>query len=256
MNHNAPNTTTTERPRCRCRALPCFRRAALGAAIMLTAGCRVVDTLTGQNLRRTRFAGYKTVVRDTHRASLATRERVLRETVAKDSYWIKGAWGDTIWCLAALYLNEKTDTANERLLKNANVFLATVRERDEETFRPETSKELPWPWAYFALTDYVRILCLFRAESTYFPGRLLPETEAAMKEALWWLVKADSKVADASLNNLLVLLGTENHDLTRRPNYYLVASVLKDDPAFKARRYDDGHTAAEHFAAYNVFFQE
>jgi len=120
---------------------------------------------------------------------------------------------------------------------------------------PEKREELS-PWAYFAITDYVRILGLFHAESPHFPGRLQSETEAAMKEALWWLVKGKSRVIDASLDNLLVLQGTENHDLTLRPNYYLIASLYKDDPAFKDRRYDDGHTAAEHFAAYNAFFQE
>ena len=77
-----------------------------------------------------------------------------------------------------------------------------------------------------------------------------------MKEALWWLVKAKSRVIDASPDKLLVLHGTENHDLTLRPNYYLVAALLKDDPAFRDRFYDDGHTAAEHYAAYNRFFQE
>jgi len=112
------------------------------------------------------------------------------------------------------------------------------------------------PWAYFALTDYVRILCLFNAGSTHYPGRLHPETEVAMKEALWWLIKGKSRVIDASLDNLLVLHGTENHDLTLRPNYYLIAALLKDDPAFKDRRYDDGHSAAEHYVAYNRFFQQ
>jgi len=77
-----------------------------------------------------------------------------------------------------------------------------------------------------------------------------------MKEALWWLVKSKSKVAEASLDHLLVHHGTENHDLTLRPNYYLVASVLKEDPSFRNRRYDDGRTAAEHFAAYNAYFRE
>lgn len=191
------------------------------------------------------FVGYEKVVEDTRKASIDVREKVLRETVAADSYWIKGNWGDTIWCLAALYLNEKTDVANRQLLANANDFLDAVKDLKGEAFKPETSKKLPWPWAYFGLTDYVRILCLFRADSPHYPGRLRPETENAMKEALWWLVKSKSKVAEASLDHILVHHGTENHDLTLRPNYYLVASVLKDDPAFKDRKYDDGHTAAE-----------
>ena len=234
--------------------------AARVAALVLAAGSGVVDaeekTTSMSTTAPGKFAGYETIVDDTHRASIEARESMLRKTIAKDSCWPHEAWGDTMWALSALYLNEKTDAANDRLLQRAQAYCNARRDQAEnETFLPEKKNDLS-PWAYFAITDYVRILCLFNAESPHFPGRLRPETEAAMKEALWWLVKADSKVADASLDNLLVLLGTENHDLTLRPNYYLVAGLLKNDSAFKDRRYDDGHTAAEHFAAYNRFFQE
>ncbi|MBL7016386.1 MAG: hypothetical protein ISR84_02390 [Kiritimatiellales bacterium] len=202
-----------------------------------------------------RFADYEERVKETHSASLALRESALRKVIAKAESWPYGVWGDTMWALSALYLNEKTDDANDRLLEYAQSYCKANDPRSGEEFRPENSKDAT-PWGYFGLTDYVRILSLFNAESPHFPGRLRPETEAAMKEALWLLVKADSKVVDASLDNLMVLLGTENHDLTLRPNYYLVAAMLKDDPAFKDRKYDDGHTAAEHYAAYNRFFQE
>jgi hypothetical protein len=203
-----------------------------------------------------RFAGYEDVVRQTHEASLEARRRVLRETISEDQFWIKGPWGETIWCLAALDLNERADEANARLLERAKVYCQARRAAaNDTTFKPEEFSDKS-PWAYFAFGDYVRILCLFRAASPHYPGRLKPETEAAMTEALWWRVKSDSKVKDASLDNILVFMGTENHDLTRRPNYYLVASVLKELPDYKDRKYDDGHTAAEHYAAYNKFFRE
>lgn len=201
------------------------------------------------------LAAHETLVQETNQASLAARERALRKVLERDSCWPHGAWGDTLWALASLYLNEKTDAANDRLLQRARAFCdARQKQKDPVVFKPETTESEPW--AYFALTDYVRILCLFHARSPHHPGRLRPETEAAMKEALWLLVKGGSKVSDASPDHLLTLLGTENHDLTQRPSYYLIASVLKDDPAFRDRRYDDGHTAADHFAAYNAFFQE
>lgn len=180
---------------------------------------------------------------------------MLCQTVARDSCWPHGAWGDTLWALAALYQNQKVDEANARLLRRARAYIALKRaEVEGSAFRPEEPGETPW--AYFGLTDYVRILYLFHAKSGQHACRLKPQTEAAMKEALWFWAKADSKVADASLDNLLVLLGTENHDLTRRPNHYLVASILKDDPLYRDRPYDDGHTAAEHAAVYDAFFRE
>ena len=112
------------------------------------------------------------------------------------------------------------------------------------------------PWTFFSITDYVRTLCLFHAKSPHFPGRLKPETEAAMKEALWLWVSGESRIADAGLNNLFLLLGTENHDLNKRPNYYLITALLKEDPAYRDRKLADGHTVAEHADTYTAFFRE
>ena len=47
------------------------------------------------------------LVEKTHQNSIAARERFLRKTIAKDSSWPKGNWGDVLWSLAALYLNER-----------------------------------------------------------------------------------------------------------------------------------------------------
>ena len=242
--------------------LPPIEEGRVGLRHMFTRSSRYEDfrisrvlpdkPAAGQN---DKYADHKTLVAATHEASLKARERVLRKTVSKDSSWPNGAWGETLWSLAALYLNEKVELANARLLKRANDYIALHHTNAEiSAFTPEEATETPW--AYFAITDYVRILSLFHAKSTHFPGRLTADTEAAMKDALWLWVKTESKVADASLDNLLVLLGTENHDLTRRPNHYLIASILKDDPAYRDRRFDDGHTAAEHAGAYTTFFRE
>lgn len=198
-------------------------------------------------------AGVDRLVTETHLASLKLREEALRKTIAKDTAWPDGVWGENLWCLAALYLNEKTDLANERLLKQAKEFIATKPEK-----LPATSPDDPGnlPWSFFSVTDYVRTLCLFHGKSAHFPGRLKPETEAAMKEALWLWVSGESRLADVGADDLLLLLGTENHDLNRRPAYYLVTSLLQDDPAYRDRKLADGHTTAEHAAAYTAFFRE
>ena len=63
---------------------------------------------------------------------------------------------------------------------------------------------------------------------------------------------------DAETRTHLVglLLGTENHDLNRRPVYYLVTALLQDAPAYRDRKLADGHTTVEHAAAYTSFFRE
>ncbi len=219
------------------------------ALTFFIAGCKH-HTQRDPLQQRIKYAGYKTLVAETHRRSMEARTNELQSVVSKDSCWPHGAWGDTMWSLVALYLNKRVDEANARLLKRAREYLSR---EESKAFAPGHGKDTPW--AYFGLVDYVRILCLFHSRSPHFPGRLSAETEGAMKSALRRLVKSRSKVADASLENLRVTLGTENHDLTQRPAFYLIASVLKDDPEFKERKYEDGHTPAEHFTAYNRFFQ-
>jgi len=193
------------------------------------------------------------LVADTHAASLKLREQALRKTISKDTCWPSGTWGDNLWCLAALYLNEKGDAANERLLNRAKEYIAT-NPANATPASPGDSGNLPW--TFFSVTDYVRTLCLFHAKSTHFPGRLKPETEVAMKEALWRWVSAESRIADARLDDLFLLLGTENHDLNKRPDYYLITALLKEDPAYCDRKLADGHTVSEHADAYTAYFRE
>lgn len=206
-----------------------------------------------QNQSAARSVAHQQLVEKTHAASLKLREQALRKTIAKDTCWPDGVWGDNLWCLAALCLNEKTNMANERLLKQAKDYIAT-----NPANAPRTSPEAPGnlPWTFFSITDYVRTLCLFHSKSPHFPGRLKPDTEVAMKEALWLWAFGESRMADTGPDNLFLLLGTENHDLNRRPSYYLIATLLKDDPAYRDRKLADGRTVAEHAAAYTAFFRE
>ena len=220
-------------------------------AVFMTGATTLVHA--GNLPESDRFAGHEELVAETHAASLKLREASLRGTIARKEGWPPGTWGDNLWCLAALYLNEKTDEANARILKRAKDFIASKPENLAET-SPEDPGKLPW--SFFSITDYLRILYLFHAKSPHFPGRFKPETEAAMKESLWLWVRGESRLAEAGPDDLFLLLGTENHDLNRRPPYYLITAFLNDDPAYRERKLDDGHSVAEHAAAYTRYFRE
>jgi hypothetical protein len=187
------------------------------------------------------------LVADTHAASLKLREHYLRKTIASDSTFPGGVWGDNLWCLAALYLNEKTEEANARLLKRALAYTTPGPDK------PATPAKLPWD--FFSIPDYVRTLCLFHTKSPHFPGRLKPETEAAMKEALFRWVHHESRVELTGTDDLLLVQGTENQDLIERSCCYLINTLLQDDPAFRDRKLRDEHTVAEHAAAYTAFYR-
>ena len=202
-----------------------------------------------------RFDGHEALVAETRAASLKQREERLRQTIAKDRAWPNGTWGDNLWTLAALRLDEKTGQANARLLQAARKYLATYRQSGELA-SPTPEQQDGAPWTFFSITDYVRTLCLFHSKSPHFPGRLAPETEAAMKEALWLWTSKGSRIADYGADDLFLLLGTENHDLNIRPVHHLVTALLENDPAYRDRKLDDGRTTAEHAAAHRAFFRE
>ena len=195
------------------------------------------------------------LVESVRTASRERREVLLRNSIATDSTWPNGTWGNNLWTLSALYLNEKADQANARLLTAAkaytDTYLSTGSIGSPTPDNPEGA-----PWTFFSITDYVRTLCLFHSQSPHFPGRLTAETEAAMKEALWLWTSKGSRLEAFSLQRLYWLIGTENHDLNYRPVYYLVTSMLADDPAYRNRMLDDGYTTAEHAAAQTAYFRE
>ena len=208
-----------------------------------------------------RFSADEKLVSEIHASSLKLRENALRKTIVTTTIKLPGGtWGDNLWCLAALYLNEKTDEANSRLLKRAKDYIDSnptdAPRISPQSTSPRKGPEQELPFTFFSVTDYVRTLCLFHSKSAQFPGRLKPETEAAMKESLWLWVRGESQLAEAGTNDLLMLLGTENHDLNRRPAYYLITAMLKDDPAYRDRKLSDGHTVAEHADAYTAFYRE
>jgi hypothetical protein len=224
--------------------------------IWLAAVLAVFDpTCAAEPSAANRFDGHEALVAGTHAASLKLRESMLRQSIASNTTWPGGTWGDNLWTLAALRLNEKTGQANARLLHAAQHYIET-HQKNGELASPTPEQQDGAPWTFFSITDYVRTLCLFHSESTHFPGRLTAGTEAAMKEALWLWTSKGSRLADYGADDLFLLLGTENHDLNIRPVHHLVTSLLEKDPAYRDRKLDDGHSTAEHAAAHTAFFRE
>jgi len=203
----------------------------------------------------THAADDEKLVAETHAASLELRKARLRQTIVKDTTWPSGTWGDNLWTLAALRLNEKTDQANARLLQAATKYI-DGHKATGDLASPTPEEQDGAPWTFFSITDYVRTLCLFHSKSPHFPGRLTTETEAAMKEALWLWTSKGSRIADYGADDLFLLLGTENHDLNIRPVHHLLTSLLENDPTYRDRKLADGHTTAEHAAAHAAFFRE
>lgn len=185
------------------------------------------------------------VVEEVHAASLRQRTKVLSEAVQKETLWPAPghkAWGDVMWALSLLYLNERVDDANERIRE--------LGQTDE-------------PFAYFGAADYVRILTLFNSQSAHYPGRLEPETEEMMKTKLWeWVLEFEEhwepfRDKDREKEgSIWSVYASENHDLIRKGNNYIILSVLAQDPAYSGQRSSGGHTVTELRDLYATYFKK
>jgi hypothetical protein len=185
------------------------------------------------------------LVAEIHAASMEQRTKVLQTAVAKETLWPAPgakAWGDVMWALSLLYLNERVDEANARIQE-----LALTEE----------------PFAYFGTVDYVRILALFNSRSPHYPGRLEPETEAVMKEALWQWAKAFEEYWEPSRQEapepeaaVWSVYASENHDLVRKGNNYIIFSLLAEDPDYSSLTCANGRTVAEYHQLYATYFKK
>lgn len=185
------------------------------------------------------------LVEQVQAASLQQRAKVLNEAVGKETLWPAPgaqAWGDVMWALSLLSVNERVDEANARI--------RSLAETDE-------------PFAYFGAVDYVRILALFNSRSPYFPGRLEPATEAVMKEVLWKWAKEFEEYWEPSRleaaepeGSVGSVYASENHDLIRKGNNHIIFSVLADDPAYSSLTCTNGHTVAEYNQLYITYFKK
>ncbi len=184
------------------------------------------------------------LVEQIHAASMQQRAAVLNEAVGRETLWPapgQQAWGDVMWALSLLYLDERVDEANARIRS-----LAVTEE----------------PFAYFGAVDYVKILALFNSRSAHYPGRLEPETEAAMKEILWQWAKEFEEYWEPSRleaaepeGSVWSVYASENHDLIRKGNNHIIFSVLAADPAYSSLTCTNGRTVAEYDQLYMTYFK-
>ncbi len=152
--------------------------------------------------------------------------------------------GDLQFGLAGLWLNRKTDEANERLRQG----LAKVIQDDQMT--PEVATRFKW-----AMRGWLRVHYLFHDRSTFYPGRLAPDVQHLLENMFWNYACAKSSMARAKLEHIWFIQGSENHDMMDLSNAFLALQVVYNLPDFRDRKLPDGHTADEHRQAWNEYYK-
>jgi HEAT repeat protein len=188
------------------------------------------------------------IVKATHDKTNARREQFMRSEAAVTAFAgnpNRVNWQSTAQFVYRLATGIQADPANADLKKAA---------------------EKGWNGAFMDV-NLVRSFMLFRSRSEYFPGRLKPDTEAAMTKYFFDLCDNQNRdikqwdeqgqtTKDLVPGQAFAMALHANKPMNFTSRDYLSLSVLKDDPAYADRKFTAGDTVTERFNAWNGYFGE
>ncbi len=176
----------------------------------------------------------------------------------------------TDFAMRAMWLNEQIDTANEALRINSQHYIDDkLCRNDRDSF-------------YWAADVVCRIVEFFGRNGTIAPGRLTAETEDLILEMMWVYAKENSKVdslddvyyiysiwrwgqmgdapipasAEIQRSQTWDVLESENHHAMKVSTLWHFAKLLNLSPAYNQLVFEDGFTAAAHYAAWTDYAKE
>jgi hypothetical protein len=143
-----------------------------------------------------------------------------------------------------LYLNDMLDEANAALAENAQHYLDNPLDiNDRDSF-------------HWHADIVMRLIEMYGTHGSKESGLITPETEALALKPIWAYVKKVSSLdkAEVETSKTWHIYLSENHHSMSFTVCWQFAKIAKDRLAYKALKYNDGHTAAEHYRAWNQYF--
>ena len=151
-----------------------------------------------------------------------------------------------LFAFRAFQLNEQLPAANQALREMCQYHLD----------RPQTLLEIhSFPWTLSMLPQLCR---LYGPEGTRTPGLISPATHAIILQTMWAWVRERSKLAAAELkqSQTWYITDSENHHANHFVSCWAVSLILTQAPEYRDRKYEDGHSAREHVAAWTAYLKE
>jgi hypothetical protein len=121
---------------------------------------------------------------------------------------------------------------------------------ESDTFAWQTNPK--FGFSLFAVS-YFRLYGLTNRRTGPLKGLLSEKALANFEKGMWAAAKANSKLAEAR-RGVWDMEGSENHHVTSKTCDLLAAQYLRNIPEYATRRYDDGSTAAEQYAARRAYW--
>lgn len=234
------------------------RLAARAVAIVLCGGyltqalalsdTEIVTVHKGFDLRRNNGVAAMKSYFDKSKG-VANRDPALLEPPSPAGGTRTSAYASSVaaYALTAMWQNDPAQTtkANAALLKMLNYFIHDHDAREGvDNF-------------YWWTSQVVEVIEFYGSHGSRAKGRLDIETENAAYELMWLWVKENSSVSDAAIHgDYWYVWGSENHHAKRFVACWAFSLLLSKDERYRDRKYDDGHTAAEHLAAWTAFAKD
>lgn len=143
------------------------------------------------------------------------------------------------YATAAIWLDQSVADANTKL---AAVRIANVI---GQVCDPSIDASRANLW----LSTLMRPYFLFRANSTYFPGRMNTTAANNLLAQMWAYAAPYSKLTQAP--DPWSIYDSENHDAQAESFNFLAAQAFKESPAYSGRIYNDGSTVAQQYQAWH-----
>lgn len=149
-----------------------------------------------------------------------------------------------------LWLEESNAAANAALQENADYYLAhpgAIFDKDNFHWHSEV---------------LLRLIEFFGANGSRRAGLLQPETERKILESIWLYARRNDSAArphthlaeaDHAVSQTWFIKESENHHAQSFTTLWHFAKIARTREDFRDRRYDDGRTPAEHYAAWNSY---
>jgi len=149
------------------------------------------------------------------------------------------------FALAAYWRGQRVAEADTALRELINYFKASREARnDKDNF-------------YWWTPQLVRAIDFFGSNGSRVKGRMSADVEAAALEMMWLWTKETSLVSETVLHpDYWYVHESENHHVQGFSACWDFSRLLLHHAEYRQRRYDDGHSVAEHYAAWTRYAKD
>ncbi|MFZ5830448.1 MAG: hypothetical protein ACOY3P_10185 [Planctomycetota bacterium] len=140
-------------------------------------------------------------------------------------------------------LNEQIEEANAALVENAQYYLDhpnDLNDRDSVHWHSEM---------------LCRLIDMYGTHGSVKHGRIAPETEKLMMEAMWGFASRRMAMLEGKLSGPWDLFESENHHVQNISTLWHFNKLAAESPGFRDRKLGDGRSPAEHYARWTEYLK-